>query len=502
MSLKALWLSWRGGKIIQCTPIVHAAGTTIEVKSLFYNVPVRKKFQKSPVYDTNEIHKVISNLALGNPSVKFQLISDQKVLLSTPNVLPDATVQEKLEARIQTILGSEFIEEGCTISGEHEGYQIYGIIGLPGLTRHNRTGQYLFVNRRAIVSPIVSYAVREGFGTMLSTQRYPVFVLHITLPGDGIDVNVHPQKREVRFRQEQILKTLVADAVKQALTHSKNGFQEFPSIHFPTFSHDITPPPISYSSYEYTPPIAKEEPRIWDHLESSVLNESPKSFAPAMRVQEELALYSISSLSKERISPKVLGTVAGYILIDSNSVSEDVPFKRISNGSGIGIVDVKGAFSRILFEKLSLGQSKAALQIQPLLVPQSLTLSHLETKALIDQIETLQKHGISIRQVGPNGFEIDAIPICFGDLDVHALVMELIKDAQGASSASIFQKEQEKRIALAATRASISRKLRLTEEEARSLLQQLFQCEMPYQCPLGRSTMALLSQEELAKKFI
>src|ERR1700733_11151590 len=191
-----------GGKIINCVSAARSRGTTIEIKSLFFNVPVRKKFQRSPTYDGIEILKVVSIQALAHPEIKFQLIHNQNHELSLMSQTNEDFLSQ-LGGRVSSVVGSEFKAGLKTASFDKEKYHVQGFLGLPTYTRHNRTGQYLFINRRAVFSPFISYAVREGYGTSLATNRHPVYVLHLTLPGYLIDVNVHPQKREVRLHQEQ-----------------------------------------------------------------------------------------------------------------------------------------------------------------------------------------------------------------------------------------------------------------------------------------------------------
>lgn len=243
---KGTMVSVEGGKILQSTPVVHAPGTTVEVKSLFFNVPVRKKFQRSPAYDANEILKMISQIALGYPEIKFQLMSDQKTILTAPTTNSEATFQEKLKQRIKDILGMDFVETSYSVSGAQEGYKLQGLIGMPAFTRHNRSGQYLFINRRAVVSPLIGYAVRAGYGTTLSTQRHPVYALHLTVPGELVDVNVHPQKREVRLRQEQILREMVVAAIRDALQQNPQPTVEVVSLpaSFPEEKHHFSLPDV------------------------------------------------------------------------------------------------------------------------------------------------------------------------------------------------------------------------------------------------------------------
>lgn len=213
-----------GGKMVSCSPAARSQGTTIEVKSLFFNVPVRKKFLKSPSIDASEILKTVSLIALGHPSIKFQLIIDGKNTLIAHSS-KDPAFGTQLQERIESVLGTDFTRNATYIEETKDGISLKGVIGQPGYTRHNRTGQYLFINKRGVVSPLVAYAVKDGFGSSIPSGRFPVFVLHLEVSGDLVDVNVHPQKREVRLRQEQTIKELIIKAVRNGIGQGSSAYE-------------------------------------------------------------------------------------------------------------------------------------------------------------------------------------------------------------------------------------------------------------------------------------
>lgn len=505
-----------GGKIIQCCPVARSPGTTIEVKSLFFNVPVRRKFQKSPVYDANEILKMMSSLSLGYPHIKFQLINDQKIELSTHLPMGN-TFHDKLGQRIKDILGPDFFESTCPVESTKEEYLIKGFIGLPAFTRHNRTGQYLFINQRAIFSPLVSFAVRDGFGTTLPSNRHPVYVLHLTIPGALVDVNVHPQKREVRLRQEMILKDIIREGISGAL-QSSNGsfFDTIPSM--PTENENvaaIAPTPLhlqtsqsSHAPFPFTsnknntafidfpkeerpfslPPLTKV---------SSISPIPPTPIEMPAKCQETLLPFTTPPQPKA-VSPRVLATIKQYILLEPSTVSAE---KR----DHLCLVDQKAAHSRVIFERLQkqiLGNAVNSA-IQSLLIPYTFEVSPVEGSLLLEHLDTLNKMGVSIRQSGPQKFLVDGLPSYFGNTDLQSLISGLVHELRDyQSDSTTLHKENARKISLAASRASISHNARLSIMEAQSLIDQLMQCEHPYQCPLGKPTLISLTQDELDKKFL
>jgi DNA mismatch repair protein MutL len=468
-----------GGKVCQCCPVVRDRGTTIEVKSLFFNVPVRKKFQRSPQYDANEVLKMLSSLAMGYPEIKIQLISDQKTVLSTALPAKESAFREKLNLRLQDVLGIEFTTSSTYIEAEKNPFRLEGFVGTPSYTRQNRTGQYLFINRRAVFSPLVSFAVREGFGTALMSNRHPVFALHLTIPGNMVDVNVHPQKKEVRLRNESELKEMIMEAVRNAMQQSRQ--EDLPAI-------------FSSSSVEF--PVIEKADSFFQKAAEWI---PPEISFPSSLVEiskESTPPQPMRRMQKEEIAPpqllpvpaipsiKVLATIKNYIVVDKE---------------GLCLIDQKAAHSRIIFEELK--QSQKSLAIQTLLIPYTFETTPSEAGAVLDNLDALNRIGLSIRQAGPIAFLVDALPQAFGNTDLQVFINEIVHAMNEFQDHAFFQKEQEKRIAVAASKASISQRHRLTVEEAQKLVDRLMRCQTPFQCPLGKPTMMQMSFEEIAKRF-
>lgn len=468
-----------GGKILQCSAAARSPGTTIEVKSLFFNVPVRKKFQRSPAYDTNEILKVISNLSLGYPLIKFQLISDQKILLSTPSIVGQEFL-ENLKQRVSDILGSDFADSSSLIDLQQEEIHIRGLIGHPSYTRPNRLGQHLFINQRFVVSPLVSSAIRNGYSTALPSQRFPVFVLHLSLPGKLVDVNVHPQKREVRLRQEQILRNLLNQAVSKTLQKSYSTFesQAFPICN--SFSY-------SESSIE-KPPFQLFEQKKWSFQE----NQPPQEFSFEIEerstapIQEQLLPLTMSEQTV-----KVIATIKNYFIIDATTLPQP--------SEGLCIVDQKAAQVRILFEQLCEFRNKK-ISSQYLLVPHTFSVSSLEATQLTEHLNAMNMLGITISQTGPTSFILESIPNTSGTIDPLTFVSELLEYLQEGQAQQQLQEESIRRIAVMVSRTcSLQKQLLLLE--AQLLMDKLMRCKSPYQCPLGHPTLICLETAELKKKF-
>lgn len=482
-----------GGKILSCGPAARSPGTTIEVKSLFFNVPVRRKFQKSPSYDAQEILKMLSLLALAHPFLKFELISDQETLLSTPLVATTQSFLEMLGKRIETIYGSAFFGALRPISFQHESCSIEGYIGLPSYTRHNRTGQTLFINRRAVSCPSISYAIKEGYGTTLPAQRYPVFVCHLQIPGDLVDVNVHPQKREVRLRQEHILKEQCIKAVQQGL--QQNGFEEV-IMHDPNamFQPDRALSQTFLSSFPWEEGPAASKAPI-DINEAAI----PEKVSPVATIS--LPPKPMQTYSKDLFEPpqaqrhqslRVLATLPGYILIDPSSGS-------MLQNEGISLIDQRAAYARIIYERI-IKQQESQQGVQILLFPETIEFSLADALVIQEYLEEIRKLGFGIREFGKQAFVVDAIPPLVKESDLHTFLCSLLQDLRESQKSKQFHSDKEKHIATIASRHSRS-KQKLSLAEAQACVDQLLSCDFPFQCPLGRPTKILMTTQDISVLF-
>ncbi|WP_052354878.1 DNA mismatch repair endonuclease MutL [Candidatus Protochlamydia sp. R18] len=502
-----------GGRIQSHGKATRSPGTTIEVKSLFFNVPVRRKFQRSPNYDTQEIVKILTNLSLAYPNIAFELISDQKSILKMPLISIDINHQQQLLKKIETLLGKEFSHSLCPLTFSSPPYEIEGYIGLPSIHKPNRTSQYLFINRRAVYSPLIGVAIREGYGTMLGTNRYPVFILHLRLPGSLFDVNVHPQKKEVRLRQEQKLKETLINAVQKAL-RQENPHQAFSEManqvqnetcvypwSAPSFQ---TPFQVKEESWEFKPnhkfstPI-DENPTFIKNIENLELkNETfnPSSFIQtrSLPAKEEPTFF----ISHQQKAPKVLQTLTGYCLLDACQVKET--FSSNQELNGLLLLDQKQAYSRIKYEKL-LFNLKGKQAIQQLIVPLTFQFSIPETTLLKAHLESLNQLGFSMREFGNQTFVLDAFPSIIPEQEIETYLLEMIQDLSTLQQSQQLQIKITEKLALTASRSSFSKNIQLSIDEGQGLVDQLFMCDMPYLSPSGSPIFAYFKLQELADLF-
>ncbi len=413
-----------GGKIVRSGPTSRSSGTTIEVTSLFYNAPVRQKFLKSIGAEVSQIRSVITSLALAHPKISFSLVSGEESLISLNRSI------SSLEERVAELLGTDDFKSIDYSEGE---LRVRGMLGLPSLARPTRKGQYLFINGRAVLSKALSNAVQEAYSTRLSAGRHPVFVLHLTVPPGLVDVNVHPQKREVRLREQERLFSLIGDAVRSAFARATNA-----------------PPVVG--------PLR--------------INDRPMEFvASSMPILEEEHEPLLTPLSVS-----IVGLFDRYILVDGRTMPDEM--------EGLVVIDSRAAYARVVYEELS--KSSKENDSQLLLVPITLELLPEEASLLEEHLEELSGIGFSLRPFGGNTFVVDALPAMIDSDDIEGMIHDIstyLKDKSGAI--------------VAAAVAAASRRSLPSLDMSSHLVRQLLECEISDRCPRGKSIMRTISLEEL-----
>lgn len=446
------------GKILQCMPSIRSQGTTIDVKSLFFNVPVRRKFQKSPAYDVADIVKVITQLSLANPNIRFQLISEKKTLLNVG--VKENTFLEQLKMRISQVLGTEYKASLLTVDFQNDWIQLKGFIGHPGYARNNRSGGHLIINKRPVVSSLISKAIADGYGTSLKEHSYPVFVLHLTLPTQDVDVNVHPQKKEVRLKTERELRSLISDVISNALSYEggktyvselkafemKEGmdFEEFP----PSFRFEYTPLSLERKG----PP------------EKSLENHLPLTF---------------------RNSFKILTTLPGFAIIETFGALEKL------GEAGIYFVDMKRGYNRWFFNLLVKNGERESEQ---LLLPETFELTIEECEVMQNLLPLFSKMGIQVQEFGKGTFAIFAKPTHLTNQEALVFIRNVLEEKDSTNLIKDKMIFSEKFTSSLAEKYSRLYTKRVTLEEAHHLIQELLESG-PLFCTKGMPIFAPFKQD-------
>ena len=380
-----------GGKIISSKVSSRNQGTTIDVQALFYNVPARREYQKSVSSDTSQITKILSYLALANPKIAFKFIADQKEQFHLTNQ-DSLSELENLRWRIEELFGSDMSKDLTEINISKGGVQLKGFLGSIDQTKANRLSQHFFINKRFIQSDVLSNALKAGYSTRIDEKRHPICFLFLDLNPKIIDVNVHPQKKEVRFKDPKHIQELISCMVDEVL---KPAFEQTPS-------QVIFSKPLEFSA-----PI-----------------DSNKSFSLDIdTLEKKVKVDQIEQVLK--ITPHIVGLFNPYILIDAKSCKN---LKNLSSLDidGLILVHQKRAQETILYDTL-LNQTKE-LDIQSLLLPETIEFSKADSIIVEQFLELLNEVGISMRSLKGNSYIIDALPNLASTSDAKNLIEKVIFD--------------------------------------------------------------------------
>ena len=487
-----------GGKIDMVRDSGEAPGTQIEVRSLFYNLPARRKFLRSENTESRNIEHQIHLQAIGHPEIGFSLTRDDRILFQLPGT---ATLGD----RVRDLYGADLLQRLVEVDGAASAkIKISGFIGQAGLSRQNRSQQLVFVNGRAIESSFITGAIREGYHTALMKGQYPVTFLFVELDPGAVDVNVHPAKREVRFRDPKGVREVVVRCIQQTLESVRAEWQE--KFHAPVRPNP--PAPVS----------AKTAPNL--SLRSEVT-------APETTHRELPNLGNVAGVADPG-RPRSAGTVGQaprLPAVHADAASEPLALQRqagkrddnqqqfeiigvlsklyvlMENANGLVLVDQHAAHERVLFEELRRRMEQLGVPTQKLLLPQTFEIPPRDTDWIEHNLSVLQRMGIGIESFGPNTFKVDSLPTFLDVSDPAQFMRKVIDDLKSAGNSASAMRLGEEMIAKTVCRHAVKANDPLRYPEVEKLIRDLLDCDLPYCCPHGRPTMIQISLAELEKKF-
>ncbi|HKS31614.1 MAG TPA: DNA mismatch repair endonuclease MutL [Chthoniobacterales bacterium] len=492
-----------GGRIETVRDGGEAPGTQVEVRSLFYNVPARRKFLRSETTETRNIEHQFFLQALAHPAIGFSLVRDEKVALQLP-------VTALLRDRIRDLYGAEFLNELLQISErEHRRVRVRGWIGRAGVSRQTRAQQFVFVNERAIDSGILATALREGYHTALMRGQFPVTFLFVDLDPQDVDVNVHPAKREVRFRDPARIREAIVAAVQRTLESGRIDWQRkfsapSPIIGGTTAVSSQAPVP---SSTVIAPETVMHGPPSQQGLDRSTRTQSEPPTLPQSPLQARG-----DSLNRPQmpVRPGPIEVNRPYLVPDP-APKDDQQFQIIGvlnrlyvlmeNSDGLVLVDQHAAHERILFEELRRRMEEQGVPSQRMLLPQIFSLPPRDAEWVERNVMTLQKMGIGIESFGTNSFRVDTVPAFLEIADAADFLRRVIDELKATSRSSSPLRLGEDMIAKTVCRHAVKANDPLRYPEIEKLIRDLLACDLPYCCPHGRPTMIQISHAELEKKF-
>lgn len=448
------------GRIKEVAETGCPEGTVVEVKNLFGNLPARRKFLKSYSTETGHIQDVVEQMALAASTVQFIFSNNGRKVLTT-------SIGERVEDRLQTIFRLDHIRNLIPVSNTKDEVALSGYIAKPEINRASLRSFYIFVNGRFVRDRIIQHAVLEAFEGFLMKGRYPVGALYVTLPPTEVDVNVHPTKHEVRFKDPKSIYQTISEGVRTAIL-SQQKVEE------------------TKRRRTYHP----SELRLGNvtHQKRRLLSEEPARTEPG--VQEEVTPYA-SYLPLTQPSPselRLIGQLAeSYLLCQSEE--------------GLTIIDQHAAHERILFEELKSSFRKGRIDRQQLLFPITLELARSEREALSQRIMDFAALGIEIAPFGGETFVVRAVPGILADRDVKRLLESILAIMASAGGSFLDERLLNDILALMACHAAIKAGQGLTIKEMQSLLDRLHSCPVSSNCPHGRPIRQLYTYYELEKAF-
>jgi DNA mismatch repair protein MutL len=484
-----------GGKLEVVRDGGEAPGTQVEVRSLFYNLPARRKFLRSENTESRNIEHQIHLQAIGHPQIAFSLLRDDRVLFRVPAA---ATLSD----RIRDLYGAELLKRLVEINGApSRKSRISGFIGQAGLSRQTKAQQLIFVNGRAIESSLITAAVREGYHTALMKGQYPVTFVFLELDPATVDVNVHPAKREVRFRDPSGVREEIVRCIQGTLQGGREEWQE--KFRAP-LSSQITLAGKAAPDLTLRPEVSapEESHRELPHLSGPVAGVVDPGSTPASEtVGQALRLPGsrCDSASEALALPQQAGRTAQHQFQIIGVLSK--LYVLMENADGLVLVDQHAAHERILFEELRRRMEEQGVPSQKLLLPQTFDLPPRDADWIERNLSILQKMGIGIESFGPDTFKIDSVPSFLNVSDPAQFMRKVIDDLKSAGNSASAMRLGEEMIAKSVCRHAVKANDPLRYPEVEKLIRDLLGCDLPYCCPHGRPTMIQISLAELEKKF-
>ena len=481
-----------GGRILGAEPVGCPVGTLMEVRDLFFNTPARRKFLKSKLTEETHLEEALLLAALPRPEIGFELTIDGRCVVNSP---PAASPLPRLRA----FFGRHFAEQMLPVETEWEGVRIAGFIAAPGFTRPSRREQRTFVNGRPVESPAIFRGLREGYDASPADGRYPPCVLLVEIDPGEVDVNVHPAKREVRFRRESAVSRAVSQAVAAALSQRSRPAPRSALDYRIPQEELLSAASVSYAPRAETPELGLElpppapPPAPMPMPKPEPMPEPPPPAADMLTDRPERAMAE----------PEPLAPVPEAIVFNSDWPTEvlgvlDRTYLLAAGNNGLVLVDQHAAHERVMFEKL-MREAERSVPSQPLLLPLALELPRREAAALWRSLELLRELGFDLEPTGNNSLMVNALPATLSGCDLEQLLPDLLAELAEDTGAKLPLNRE--LVARAACRAAVKAHDLLTIEEARELLAQLGRCRQGTLCPHGRPTMLTITRSEIERRF-
>jgi len=458
----------------EISPAAHPQGTTVEVRDLFFNTPARKKFLRTEKTEFERIDDVVKRLALSRFDVSFMLRHNQR----TVHHLQAAQSMQEMQRRVALVCGPAFVENSLHVDVEAAGLRLWGWVSLPTFSRSQADLQYFYVNGRIIRDKLVSHAVKQAYQDVLFHGRHPAFVLYLELQPALVDVNVHPTKHEVRFRDGRLVHDFLFRALHKALA------QQRPQDRLAQ-EESVGLSPVAPDSWAPRAPVFGV-----DEVFQSRMQFGAPSATPARFVADQLAVYA--ALQKDDDVPPL-----GFAIAQLHGI-----YILAQNRQGLIIVDMHAAHERITYEHMKAAVEQEGIRAQPLLVPLSIAVSQAEADCAENQAEALFALGLGLERVAAESIVVRQVPTILAGADIEQLVRDVLADVLEHGSSERIRNHQDELLATMACHGSVRANRQLSIAEMNALLRDMERTERSGQCNHGRPTWVLQSLDQLDKLFL
>ena len=472
-------------------PAAHPHGTSVVVRDLFFNTPARRKFMKSESTEFRHIQQLVGRLALSRFAHGFRLLHNRRKVLDLPPVDDEAG----RDARVGTVCGEEFLRHAVFLDERRAGLRLWGWVALPAFARGQADLQFLYVNGRAVRDKLMTHALRRAFADAMHSTHYPAYVLYLELDPARVDVNVHPQKAEVRFRDSSMVHDFLFGTVHRVLRELRPD----PALNRPTqfVAPMPTAPEPQQSGFRYAAPAPRyEETRelaapAWTTLAAQVAQLPSSQPAWPSMSQPAPASGPVAEPEEHPLGHALAQLQGVYILAQ--------------NRHGLVVVDAHAAHERVLYERLKQQLVEGGVPSQALLVPERLQLPEDAVDALEARREELSRYGLQIDRAGPSSVLLRAVPPLLAREDLPAFVRGLVSDEDLRESSHHLGEvldAQHRVMADMACKAAIKANRRLTIPEMEALLRDMERTELADQCNHGRPTWIQVDMAGLDRLFL
>ncbi|MBE0468623.1 MAG: DNA mismatch repair endonuclease MutL [Methyloprofundus sp.] len=480
-------------------PDPHPLGTTIEVCDLFYNTPARRKFLKSDKTEFTHIETLVKRMALSRFDVAFQLKHNQREIFN----FKMAQTQVEQEQRIAHIFGSAFLESSVPLDFSASGMRLHGWVGLPTFSRSQQDMQYFYVNGRLVKDRLVSHAIKQAYQDVLYHGRHPVYVLYLELDPSFVDVNAHPQKLEVRFREGRTVHDFLFKALHRSLADVRPEASQ-PEVES-SEAMDMARPAVQ-KIVDFQPlPATDARPAM--PRQSYQPSAAPRQSALPLNVDAQIAAYS------KLVAPTVSSAIQEPRVADTGNTELEPPlgyavahlhdvYILTETKNGIILIDAHAAHERVTYERFKTQYHQGSVPSQPLLLPVQVQVNSTEADLADDQQAFFMSLGFELNRMGEEIIVIRAIPALLSGTDVALLVKDVLADIIEHGMSQRVEQSCNEILSTIACHGSVRANRRLSVPEMNVLLRDMEKTERSGQCNHGRPTWVELSKKELDKLFL